>query len=346
MKKNKTCKKFLKITAFLLCAIMFTGLLAACGTNNSTAAESADVTRVSQEDSMDMTEDYAEDIAEESAVMESAGSQDGGGKADEGVGELTNVSDVNAAGKKLIKDVEMSVETKDFDSFIEVLKEKIAEAEGYIEKSDISGGGYQYTSYRYGYIQIRIPADKLESFVKDIGIRANVTRTSETTTDITLQYVDTESHIKALKTEQDALLRLLEEAAKMADIMAIQSQLTQVRYELESYESQIRTFDNKVNYSTVNLEINEVERETTAERLSFFEEVKYKLSDNMYNIKENLRNFTIGFISGIPYFIIWGVVIVIIVLIGRKIYTKYKIKKISSSNNTDIVKEDKENKEE
>ena len=68
-------------------------------------------------------------------------------------------------------------------------------------------------------------------------------------------YVDMQSHVKALRTEQNTLLELIEKADKLKDIIALQSQLTQVRYEIESYESQLRMYDNRVNYSTLNLTV-------------------------------------------------------------------------------------------
>lgn len=63
-----------------------------------------------------------------------------------------------------------------------------------------------------------------------------MTYDSKTTEDVTLEYVDTESHLKALKTEEETLLALLEKAEKLSDVFEIQEELTNVRYQIESYE--------------------------------------------------------------------------------------------------------------
>ena len=68
---------------------------------------------------------------------------------------------------------------------------------------------------------------------------------------MTLQYVDLESHKKALTTEQDRLIELMEQAETVEDIITIEGRLSEVRYQLESMESQLRTYDNKIDYSTV-----------------------------------------------------------------------------------------------
>ena len=104
-----------------------------------------------------------------------------------------------------------------------------------------------------------------------------MTYSSESTEDVTLAYTDMQSHVAALRTEQETLLSMLGQAQSMEDILAIQTQLTQVRYEIESYESQLRVYDNQVDYSTVYLDIREVARETSAEGNSFGERVRTRV---------------------------------------------------------------------
>ena len=64
--------------------------------------------------------------------------------------------------------------------------------------------------------------------VSEIG---NVTQKNESVEDVTLQYVDVESRKKALETEQERLMELLSSAENMEDLLAIESKLSEVRYE-------------------------------------------------------------------------------------------------------------------
>ena len=124
-------------------------------------------------------------------------------------------------------------------------------------------------------------------------------------------------------TEQERLIELLEKAESMEDIITIESRLSEVRYELQSYESTLRTYDNKVNYSTVSVDIREVERITKVEKeRTFFEEIQYRLENNFYDIGQSLRSFAIWFISSLPYLLIWAVVIFLAVRLVRKIFWK------------------------
>lgn len=234
-----------------------------------------------------------------------------------------NENKQNQNAQKLIKTVELSVETRQFDSLVKTLNTKISALEGYIENSELYGNE-EVGSTRRLTMTIRIPAEQLENFMGVIGENANVLRTTEMTKDVTLEYVDTESHIKALKTEQETLLKLLEDAKDLEAVLRLQDKLTEVRYELENYESRLKMYDNRIAYSTIEIGIIEVEKETTKKPLSFIEEIQTKLGDNLYDIGEKARDFTIWFVSSIPYFVIWAVVIGIGVIIIRKLLKRRK----------------------
>ncbi|MDK2808872.1 MAG: hypothetical protein PWP24_1609 [Clostridiales bacterium] len=248
---------------------------------------------------------------------------------DEALTSSTSVDsgEVQSSTQKLIKNVYMTAETKEFDTLLNSLTQKIEELGGYVESSDVSGNSYSYDSMRYANLTIRIPAEKLNAFVTDVtnNENANVTSKTENVQDVTLQYVDLDSHIKALRAEQESLMKMLELAKKVDDIITIQSQLTNVRYEIESYESQLRTFDNQVNYSTVTLNINEVRRETPTETKTMGEKIKANFSKNLYEISEGGKNFVIWFVSSIPYLIIWAIALILVFLIGRRLQKRYRL---------------------
>lgn len=243
-----------------------------------------------------------------------------------GVTATSGIESVGAVSQKLIKTVNMSLETKEFDALLENIRQKVEDIGGYIEYSDISGSSYysvNVNSNRNAWLTLRIPADKLDGFVTVVSELGNVTNKNESVEDITLRYVDVESHKKALETEQSRLLELLEKAESMEDIIAIESRLSEVRYELQSYESTLRTYDNQVSYSTVALNIYEVERITEVpEEESFFDEVRYRLSDNLYSIGRDLRSFAIWLLSSLPYLLFWAAAIVVVYLIIRRIVRK------------------------
>jgi hypothetical protein len=137
-----------------------------------------------------------------------------------------------------------------------------------------------------------------------------VVSSTETVDDVTLQYVDTESHVKALETEQARLMELLEQAKTLEDVLKIEDRLTDVRYELERYASYLRTLENQVSYATVHLSITEVKEYTPVmeEEPTVWQRIATGFVRSIKDIGKGLKEFFIWVVVNSPYLLIWGVV--------------------------------------
>lgn len=266
-----------------------------------------------------------EEIAEEAGAYDDA-AQAGGAQAQEAQDAL--------AGRKLIKNVNLSVETEQFDVLVPNLEKRVTALGGYIEdmssynRNDHYSSDYVGTKYlRYASMTVRIPKENLDAFLNEVGEQSNIVSRSENVTDVTLQYVDLESHKKALTTEQDRLIELMEQAETVEDIITIEGRLSEVRYQLESMESQLRTYDNKIDYSTVYLNIDEVERYTPTEEVTTGERIRNGFVDSLKGVGRGIGNFAIWFVVNLPYLVVWAVIIICGILVVRLV-----IRKLEKSN--------------
>lgn len=254
---------------------------------------------------------YAQEaeIAEEDAASEEGGAET---KAEE-------VSENPQAGRKLITTMTLSAETEYFDDLMGNLERQVEELGGYIENSNQWNGSVDYygnrRSNRSASLTIRIPAEKLDGFVALMEENSNITNKSREVEDVTLAYVDLESHKKALLTEEERLLELLEMAETVEDLITVEDKLANVRYQLESMESQLRTYDNKINYSTVNLDLQEVKRLTPVEEPTVWGRIRSGFSENMYAAGQDIENVLISIVISIPYILIWAVILAVLLLI-------------------------------
>lgn len=329
MKKVRLC-----VGLGLTLALLLTGCGASADSGSvnysTTEAKSASYDTAVYEEAMEM--ETAEELGAESPAMAA------------GVSSTSGIESVSVTSQKLIKTVDLNMETKEFDNLLAGMTEKVTELGGYVENSEVNGNSYYGSGRRYAWLRLRIPAEKLDGFVTIVSEMGNVTYKNESVEDITLEYVDVESHKQALVTEQERLLTLLESAENMEDIIQIETRLSEIRYELQSYESRLRTMDNQVSYSTVTVSISEVERITEVEEKTFWEEIAYRLSDNLYDIGQGLRDFVIWLISSLPYLVIWAVVILVLVWVARKVIKKKgkKEKKEKKESGTSLDSVEKE----
>lgn len=218
-------------------------------------------------------------------------------------------------GRKLIKRVNLDMETLKFDDFMNDLNQIISQYGGYIEDSNIYYGTYEYRKSRNASVIIRIPADSLDLFVNNIGNKADITNKYESAEDITLSYLDTASRKKALEIQQERLLALLEKAETMEDIIALESRLSEVTYDLETAQSTINNYDNLVTYGTVTINLTEITRITDPEDESASARIKAGLSNTLYNMKESSVEFMIWFVSNLPYILLLCIFAALIIFI-------------------------------
>lgn len=325
--KMTTTKKWSMLSALLVLGLV----LAGCGSAKN--SEMAMDTVRSAMDSEYATDDvYAyESYAVEEEMAAEAPMAEAATTAGEGSAQTPEVQDTS---RKLIKNVNLEVETETFDDLMVTLNDKTSRLGGYIEESYIyNGSNYYGKDSRNASLTIRIPAQSLEEFLSAVALESNVVSRNESVSDVTLQYVDMESHKKALQTEYTSLLGLLEKAETVEDIITLESRLSEVRYQIESMESQLRTMDNKVNYSTVYLNISEVKKYTPVKEQTIGEKIITGFTSNLYDVGEGLLDFAIGIIISLPYLIIWAVVILIIVLIIKAFIKKSKKKKLNQEQN-------------
>ncbi len=315
-------------------------VLSACGSGSSgkyeTAGESAAYsTSSSANDSYYYDDyDYAYDY-EDASNYDDFGTTSG--SVAETVNDSASVSEKNKVdnSRKLIKTLNLDVETKEFDSLVTVLDQQVTAHDGYVESQNIWNGSrydyygnYQSYSARNASYTIRIPRDQLDAFLATFSDLCNVKNRSESVEDITLSYVDLESHKKALETEEERLLELMSQATEMYDILTIEDKLTDIRYQIQSMESQLRTYDNKVTYSTIYMNITEVKELTyeEPEPETFWDRLSSKFVHSMENMGDGFQNFIIWFIAALPHLLLWGGICFGIAMLVRAI-VRYNIKK-------------------
>ena len=301
-----------KTLLYLITSVMVAGTLAGCGGNSSSSNsyKAAEAGAASEEAAYFSDDMYA---AEEAMYDESYESEIGNGT------DSVDDETVENSNRKIIKNVNIDAETEEFDTFIANIDAKVRSLGGYMESTNISGRSINASkgSLRNANITARIPAKNLDSFVTNVADISNITNKSESAEDVTLNYADTQAHIKSLRTEQERLDQLLLQADDIETIIAIESRITDVRYELESYESRLRAMDNKVDYSTVYIYVKEVERYTPVEehKQTVGERIITGFTENLISAKDFVVDFIVELIIAIPIIVVLLIFVAIPVVI-------------------------------
>ncbi len=215
-------------------------------------------------------------------------------------------------GRKVILRAEVGMETKEYDATLSSLLQTVSGMGGYISNRE----DYDYSN-REVHLTLRIPSDLFDDFINGLPGIANVTRLAQSSQDITESYIETESYLNSLNTQQERLLELMEQAESLEDLLAIEDRLATVRAELQYYASLKNSYDNRISYSTIELTLWEV-RDYTVVKPTFGEELWEVIRDTGSGFVRFLRDLLFFLIEALPYLVLITVVLIPLLRLHKK----------------------------
>lgn len=214
--------------------------------------------------------------------------------------------------KKIIKNANLNFETTDYDTAYSQLLSAIKTAGGDVENSSMSNSGEPENSLRRLSITVRIPEKNYGEFISSAELVARLLSKNEYTSDVTAQYVDTDARLNNLKAQEKRLLELLETAQTLTDVLDIETRLSEVRYQIESYTTQINTMDNQISYSSVYISLNETKTQTVLSD-NFITRLGKAFTDGINALGTGLAALLVAIAASLP-------TLFIVVIVGGLIY--------------------------
>ena len=228
---------------------------------------------------------------------------------------------------KLIFRAWLHLQTLDFAQAESELNKLVEQYGGYFESVYTDNGSY-YSNYSYlsGSYTVRVPAENYDRFLSAVGNTCHVVNLNKTTEDVGLQYSDTQMRLQTEKTKQERLLTLLSQATEMSDIIQLENAISDCQYQIDSLTSTINRYDSLIGFSTVQIELEQVERLGSAitEEETFWQRLGT-------NFKEGLEDFAYGvqdLIMWAAYHIVGIVIFVLIVILIVKLWKRFAAGKI------------------
>lgn len=230
---------------------------------------------------------------------------------------------------KIIYTADMNLETKEFDQASQTLTAVVTELGGYFESRSLSQGG----RYRSIDCVVRIPAENFLTFLDRAGEAAHVTYRHEYSDDVSEVYYDQEARLTTQRTKLARLQELLSQAEDMADIITIESAISETELQIEYLTGSLRKYDSLINYSTVNLSLYEVYRLSTDEEvpLTFGQRFASAFLVGFQNGLAALDDLVISIARNWLTLLIWAAVIVAVIVLVRRHNRKKKAAKLAAS---------------
>ena len=202
---------------------------------------------------------------------------------------------------KIIYTANLTLESKDYDTARAALDAALNDAGGYLESSsEYSDIG----SSRSVNLTFRVPEENYQSFLDAVAQAGNVTYKSQQADDVTTQYMDVETRLANLEAQRTRLQELQAQADNLSDLLQIETSLTDVQSQIESWQSQLDWYSNQVQQCTVYVNLSEVQNYTPTDE-SFLGSVGAAFAQGWSNFVNGLQQLAVWLAGA------WPVVLVI-----------------------------------
>jgi hypothetical protein len=238
------------------------------------------------------------------------------------------------ADRKVIRNADLEIMADDASALYRNITNYAAQIGGYEHSYSI----YNYETYSVINAVLKIPPERLNSFVNFIGENGDIINSSMKSEDITENYFDAVTRLDTKRKSLESYYRLLQNASGVEEIAYIQRIIDGITEDIESLEGKLKFWNSQVNMATVSLYIRQ-----NNDPMQIRKEISWNTlsTDDMgYLIKQGFFSVTNGIVSILQWIIVvligysplW-IMLAVCAFIWIKIRKKFNILKVFRKKN-------------
>ena len=136
---------------------------------------------------------------------------------------------------------------------------------------------------------------------------------------MTASYQDTQTRLNTQLALMERLQALITESGDLSDLLALEAQIADTQYQIDSLQSSLNRTDRQVSYSTVDVTLKEEKVvELTDTRVSFGERIASAVTVGFEALVEFLQDMVVFLVAALPFIAIVAVAAIVIRIIKRR----------------------------
>ena len=164
---------------------------------------------------------------------------------------LTTVEDQSAPTQErlIVRTVDMMLVVDDVSKALDAISGMSQEFGGWVVNSS-------HQEEHRGFISARVPVDRVDEAIGRLrGMAVEVKSEVSNSMDVTDEYVDIQARTRNLRATEEQLIKLMERAGKVTDLLEVQRELTRVQGELESLQGRAKYLEETSAFSLINVNL-------------------------------------------------------------------------------------------
>lgn len=152
-----------------------------------------------------------------------------------------------AGDRQIISQASLDLEVSDVNGAAVQLRGLVESFGGFIEHVSTSGG----PNPEHGSAVVRVPSDRFLDALDSIERLGRAVGQSLGQRDVTGEAIDLEARLKSERSAEESLLKLLERATSVSDVLTVERELARVRADIERLEGQLEFIQRSVALATI-----------------------------------------------------------------------------------------------
>ena len=157
-----------------------------------------------------------------------------------------------AAGRSLVYTATLTVRVKDVAAATAEAERLASANAGFVgDEKSTSGTVPNVAGITQSTVTLRVPADKFDSVLSQLGTGGTVEQQSRSASDVTDQVVDTGSRITSAEASIARITELMKSASGLTDVVSLEGELSRREADLESLKARLASLQDQVQLSTI-----------------------------------------------------------------------------------------------
>lgn len=158
--------------------------------------------------------------------------------------------------RMVIRNVRLALQVEDVQRAVGTINEIARGGGGFVSQSSTRTEKLNGREVMFADLTLQVRSEQLEQVLvalKDAALK--VDSEVSTSQDVTEEYVDLDANLRNLQASEQAILKLMERAQKIEDIIALQRELTNVRGQIERIQGRKTLLERRTDLATIVLSL-------------------------------------------------------------------------------------------
>jgi Domain of unknown function (DUF4349) len=173
-------------------------------------------------------------------------------------GAASTVADTTAAqslDRMVIRTAQLTVEVQDMEQALAQARQIASRSGGIVSASNTHLEKVNDQDRMVADLTLQVRSDAADSAMSDLRALGKVTTEASGSQDVTEEYVDNGANLRNLQASETAILKLMDKAVQIQDVLSLQRELTNVRGQIERIQGRQTYLERRTDMATITLSL-------------------------------------------------------------------------------------------